>query len=335
MKKFSIILAALLALSFCGCQGSETGGEVSASGTADNIGVTQGSEDTENTENTAAAETDDPQTEESYMDKYGKLLVEMPPEEILQNKDGVSYPKFEKRTYYSKTAERDTPVNVLLPENYSENKEYPVLYILHGYYDNEEWMARDIVHISAMLTNLIAAGEAKEMIVVLPYIYCSKTMQYCTGMDAQNTLNYDNFINDMMTDLMPFIEENFSVATGRENTAITGFSMGGRESLYIGVTCPDKFGYVGAVCPAPGLTKGTGDPWMLESSQLTFNENPPYLLMISAAENDGVVGGNPMQYKAIFTRNKNELLWHSMSSTGHDASSVTPHLYNFMRMIFQ
>lgn len=332
MKKFSVILAALLALSFCGCQGSETGGEASTSGAADNTGVVQGSEDAENT---TAAETDNSQKEESYMDKCEKLLVEMPPKEILENKEGVSYPKFEKHTYYSKTAERDTPVNVLLPENYSEDKEYPVLYILHGYYDNEDWMARDVVHISAMLTNLIAAGEAKEMIVVLPYIYCSKDMQYCTGMDAQNTLNYDNFINDMMTDLMPFIEENFSIAEGRENTAITGFSMGGRESLFIGVSHPEIFGYVGAVCPAPGLTKGTGDPWMLETSQLTFGENSPYLLMISAAENDGVVGGNPAKYKTILTRNNNELLWHSMSSTGHDASSVTPHLYNFMRMIFQ
>ncbi|MBD5081272.1 MAG: esterase family protein [Ruminococcaceae bacterium] len=332
MKKFSVILAALLALSFCGCQGSETGGEVSTSGTADNIGVAQGSEDTENT---TAAETDNSQKEESYMEKYGKLLVEMPPEEILESKEGVNYPKFEKHTYYSQTAERDTPVNVLLPENYSEDKEYPVLYILHGYYDNEDWMARDVVHISAMLTNLTAAGEAKEMIVVLPYIYCSKDMPYCTGMDAQNTLNYDNFINDMMTDLMPFIEENFSVAKGRESTAITGFSMGGRESLFIGVSHPEIFGYVGAVCPAPGLTSGTGDPWMLENAQLTFGETSPYLLMISAAEHDGVVGGNPSHYKGIFTRNKNEVLWHSMSSTGHDASSVTPHLYNFMRMIFQ
>lgn len=332
MKKISIVLAAVLTLCLSGCQTSETGGDVSTSGAGgENTDIVQGTENAEGT----AAETDKTETEETYMEKYGKLLVEMPPDEILESKDGVSYPKFEKHTYYSKTAERDTPVNVLLPDNYSENKEYPVLYILHGYYDNEEWMARDVVHISAMLTNLIAAGEAKEMIVVLPYIYCSKDMPYCTGMDAQNTLNYDNFINDMMTDLMPFIEKNFSVAKGRENTAITGFSMGGRESLFIGVSHPEIFGYVGAVCPAPGLTKGTGDPWQLENSQLTFGENSPYLLMISAAEHDGVVGGNPAKYKGIFTRNKNELLWHSMSSTGHDASSVTPHLYNFMRMIFQ
>ena len=319
----------MLAICLSGCQ-SSTGdsGDFSEQ-------VSASAENTEISEEQSGTEpiTDNP--EETYMEKCSELLAEMPPEEILEKRDDVVYPQFKKYTYYSRTAERDTPVNVLLPSNYSEDKNYPVLYILHGYYDNEDWMAREIVHIPEMLTNLVLNGEAKEMIVVLPYIYCSKDMPYCTGMDTQNTLNYDNFINDMMTDLVPFIEENFSVAKGRENTAITGFSMGGRESLFIGISHPEMFGYIGAVCPAPGLTKGSGDPWQLESSELVFNDKSPYLLLLSAAENDGVVGSNPALYKRIFTRNEVEHLWHTMSSTGHDASSVTPHLYNYFRMIFR
>lgn len=275
------------------------------------------------------------ESEETYMEKYGGLLAETPPEEILEKREGAAYPKFGKYTYYSRTTERDTPVNVLLPADYTEEKEYPTLYILHGYYDNQDWMTREAVHLPEMLANLIADGEAKEMIVVLPYIYCSKEMPYCTGMDAQNTLHYDNFINDLTTDLMPFIEENFSVARGRENTAITGFSMGGRESLFIGISRPETFGYIGAVCPAPGLTRGSGDPWQLEEDALAFGENAPYLLLISAAAHDGVVGENPARYERLFTRNGVEHLWHEMSATGHDASSVTPHLYNFFRTVFQ
>ena len=284
---------------------------------------------------TTTAEAVMTEVEGSYMEKLGDIMEEMPPEGILTERDGVTYPEFEKFYYYSVTAERDTPVNVLIPADYSEDKEYPVLYILHGYYDNEDWMARDVVHISTMLTNLIADGEAEEMIVVCPYIYCSKDMPYCTGMDTQNTLNYDNFINDMMTDLMPFIEESFSTAKGRENTAITGFSMGGRESLFIGFSHPEIFGYIGSVCTAPGLINGTGEPHQLEQSEFCFTAITPYLLLLSAAENDGVVGGNPSTYERMLTRNGTEHLWHTMSRTGHDASSVTPHLYNFMRMIFK
>ena len=331
MKNFKIVAVVMLAVCLSGCQNG-TANSGSFSDSEQNIisdENTETSADQNVTEPTAA------ESEETYMEKCGELLAEMPPEEIFEKRDGVVYPEFEKYTYYSRTAERDTHVNVLLPADYSDDKEYPVLYILHGYYDNEDWMAREIVHIPEMLTNLVSDGEAKEMIVVLPYIYCSKDMPYCTGMDTQNTLNYDNFINDMTTDLIPFIEENFSVAKGRENTAITGFSMGGRESLFIGISHPELFGYIGAVCPAPGLTKGSGDPWQLEVSELAFNDNAPYLLLLSAAQNDGVVGGNPAQYERIFTRNSVEHLWHTMSSTGHDASSVTPHLYNYFRMIFR
>lgn len=330
MKKIKIVLAVALAFCLSGCQPADTGNsaDTGSGGSSVSDGIIEESSD-------VSEESSESGMEETYMKKYGKLLTEMPPEEILEKKDGVEYPKFKKYNYYSRTAERDTLVNVLLPENYSEDRKYPVLYILHGYYDNQDWMARDIVHIPEMLTNLVSNGEAEEMIVVLPYIYCSKDMPYCTGMDTQNTLNYDNFINDMMTDLMPFIKENFSVAPGRENTAITGFSMGGRESLFIGISHPEIFGYIGAVCPAPGLTKGSGDPWQLEMEQLVFDDNSPYLLLISAAENDGVVGRNPALYDRIFTRNGVEHLWHTMSSTGHDASSVTPHLYNFLRMIFR
>ena len=337
MKKFKIIMALTLAICLSGCQDGTEGGE-GPSGQISNITeLVYDPTDNTNAEDTDASGKDQggPETEENYMSKCSELLAEMPPRDILKRNDDIDYPQFKKYTYYSQTAERDTPVNVLLPTDYSEDKEYPVLYILHGYYDNEEWMAREIVRIPEMLTNLVLNGEATEMIVVLPYIYCSKDMQYCTGMDTQNTLNYDNFINDMLTDLMPFIEENFSVAKGRENTAITGFSMGGRESLFIGIRHPELFGYIGAVCPAPGLTEGTGDPWQLESSELVFNDNAPYLLLLSAAENDGVVGSNPMHYNRLFTKNNVEHLWHTMSSTGHDASSVTPHLYNYFRMIFR
>ncbi|MBD5383925.1 MAG: esterase family protein, partial [Ruminococcaceae bacterium] len=244
-----------------------------------------------------ASEISEPETEEiPYMEKYKDIIEEMPREGITEKRDDAVYPEFQRLTYYSATAERDTPVNVLLPQNYSEEKSYPVLYVLHGYYDNEGWMARDIVGISAMLTNLCADGDAEEMIVVLPYIYCSKDMPYCTGMDLQNSLNYDNFINDLTADLMPFIESSFSVAKGRENTAITGFSMGGRESLFIGFSHPELFGYIGAVCPAPGLTPVSGSgmhPGQMEEYEMTFEDNAPFALLISAAKNDGVVGSFP------------------------------------------
>ncbi|MDE7104810.1 MAG: hypothetical protein K2O36_02890 [Ruminococcus sp.] len=94
-----------------------------------------------------------------------------------------------------------------------------------------------------MLGNLTSTDDAEKMIVVFPYIYTSKYQEDCSGLELVNSLYYDNFINDLTTDLMLYINSNFSVKTGRENTAITGFLIGGRESLFIGLTRSDLFRY--------------------------------------------------------------------------------------------
>ncbi len=265
-------------------------------------------------------------------------IREHQPDDIIVQKKDVDYPILKKYTYYSQTAERDTDVNIILPANYSEEKKYPVLYILHGYGDDEDWMAQGSVGLVQMLGNLNESKEAEEMIIVLPYIYCSKDMPVCTGMDLENSLNYDNFINDLTTDLMPFVENNFSVAKGRKNTAITGFSMGGRESMFIGITRSDLFGYVGAVCPAPGLTPGVNlsiHPGQMEEEELMFKEDSPYLFFISAAKNDEIVGNSPLEYHNILEANQVRHLWHVISDSSHGPSSVKPHLYNFLRFIFK
>lgn len=273
-----------------------------------------------------------------YMEQFKDIIAELPPEEYEEPIEGITYPEFQKFTYYSSTAERDTNVNVLLPPDYSEDKEYPVVYILHGFYDNEGWMARPVVNLSTIYGNLLASGEAEEMIIVLPYIFCDKNMPYCTGMDIANCLAYDNFINDLTTDLMPFIESKFSVARGRENTAITGFSMGGRESLFIGFMRPDLFGYIGSVCAAPGLVEVPGSPMhpgQITEAEMSFPENNPYLIFISSSKSDGVVGTSPDSYRKIMTENEVEYLSHVMARTGHDHTSVKPHLYNFLKMLFK
>lgn len=272
------------------------------------------------------------------MEQFRDMITELVPSGYEDMREDVKYAEFQKYTYFSETAGRDTNVNVLLPPNYSEDKEYPVLYILHGFYDNEDWMTRSVVNLNIIYGNLLAEGKAEEMIIVLPYIFCDKDMPYCTGMDLANCLAYDNFINDLTTDLMTFIESSFSVAKGRENTAITGFSMGGRESLFIGFERPDLFGYIGAVCPAPGLVEIPNSPMhpgQMTADKMVFGDDKPYVLLISSSNADGVVGNSPNDYRGIMTENEVEYLSHIMNTTGHDHSSVKPHLYNYLQFLFK
>lgn len=276
--------------------------------------------------------------EEINMDRFKDMIVELAPSGYEDKREDVKYSEFQKHIYFSSTAGRDTNVNVLLPPDYSEDKEYPVLYILHGFYDNEDWMTRPVVNLDVIYGNLLADGKAEEMIIVMPYIFCDKDMPYCTGMDLANCFAYDNFINDLTTDLMPFIESSFSAAKGRENTAITGFSMGGRESMFIGFERPDLFGYIGAVCPAPGLVEIPNSPMhpgQMTAEEMAFGDEKPYVVLISSSDIDGVVGASPNDYRNIMTENKVEYLSHVMKTTGHDHSSVKPHLYNYLQLLFK
>ncbi len=271
------------------------------------------------------------------MEKFRNIITELPPEGYDEARETV-YPVFRKYTYFSSAAGRDTNVNVMLPPDYSEEKRYPVLYILHGFYNDEDWWASEEVSLGTVYGNLLAGGETEEMIIVLPYMFCDKNMPRCTGMDLANCFAYDNFINDLTTDLMPFIEKGFSVAKGRENTAITGFSMGGRESLFIGFRRPDLFGYTGSVCAAPGLVKIDGSPLhpgQMEDKEMSFGGKDRSLILISSSKCDNVVGSAPDSYRRIMTENKVEYLSHIMERTGHDHTSVKPHIYNFLRMIFR
>lgn len=326
IKRLIPILAAS-SLILASCAGTDDS-STQKSQTTTTSAVTSAPESSSQTETTTTTQ------EVPYMDNFKDSVAELIPTGYDEERDGVKYGEFQKYVYYSSTAERDTNVNVLLPPDYSKDKKYPVLYILHGYYDNEDWMARRIVNLSKIYGNLLADGKAEEMIIVAPYIFCDKNLPYCTGMNMENNMAYDNFINYLTTDLMPFIESEFSVATGKENTAITGFSMGGRESFFIGFKHPELFGYIGSCCTAPGLVGGYGCP--LKEEEMMFSEgNEPYIVFISSSKTDGVVGQNPDIYRNLMTKNGVDYISHVMASTGHDHSSVRPHLYNFLQMLFK
>lgn len=256
------------------------------------------------------------------------------PEEYSKRNTDIKYSDVIKTTYYSTTCEKERPVNIVLPVGYSEDKEYPVLYVLHGIFGTQNDMNNNSITIQNMMTE----GIAKDMIVVYPYMYASKTQDKCTAIDKENVAAYDNFVNDLVTDLMPFIKENYSIAEGRENTAITGFSMGGREALAIGLQRPDLFGYVGAIAPAPGLV--SGKDWAMEhegqfaEEELVFHDEKPILLMVCCGDKDGTVGQFPKSYHDIFEKNDVEHVWWEIPGSDHGDPAISSGIYNFCRYIF-
>lgn len=256
-------------------------------------------------------------------------VVMKEPDSSKQEKAGVQYGELQSKSYYSSFCGREKKYNVLLPANYSTNKKYPVLYVMHGYYENQDRMiieGNGTMYTKQIIGNAIAEGEAEEMIVVFPYIYSSQTQNDCSGMDDANNTAYDNFDTVLTTELMPLIEKEYSVATGRENTAITGFSMGGRESLNIGMKHPDLFGYVGAICAAPGASGA----FKFESE-----EAAPSLIFLTAGSDDTIVYTTPEGYHNNFTQNNVPHIWHYVDGGYHGDNSIHAHIYNFVRAIFK
>ena len=287
-----------------------------------------------NSSNTTNSQTSTGQqkyTMEELTKKVQNALVNNEPNDSHMKKQGVQYGTIKKETYFSKKANKNKPYNILLPANYDSSKKYPVLYVLHGFFENENRMitqGNGQMYTQQIIGNAIAEGAAKDMIVVVPFVFTSATMNDATGFaDQGSNEGYDNFVDDIVDSLMPHIESKYSVATGRENTAVTGFSMGGRESLQIGMKHGDKFGYVGAICPAPGASGS----WKWNSASET-----PYLIMITGGTQDDVVGLNtPEGYHNNFTKNNVPHVWHVVNNGHHGDDSIHSHLYCFVRGIFQ
>ena len=313
-----------------GNSGSSSSGKTNGNSGSSSSGNTNGSTGNSGT-STQSGSGQQKYTMEELTKKVQAALVNNEPNDSHMEKGGVQYGTIKRETYFSKKANKNKPYNILLPANYSESKKYPVLYLLHGFFENENRMitqGNGQMYTKQIIGNAIASGEAKEMIVVVPFVFTSATMNDATGFaDQGSNEGYDNFVDDIVDSLMPHIEGKYSVATGRENTAVTGFSMGGRESLQIGMKHGDKFGYVGAICPAPGASGS----WKWSSEDET-----PYLIMITGGTQDDVVGLNtPEGYHNNFNRNNVPHVWHVVQNGHHGDDSIHSHLYSFVRGIFQ
>lgn len=276
-----------------------------------------------------------------YMQQLRENLSTPEPSYASSKQPDVDYGTVKKISYFSTTANRQKSANVILPAGYSENEKYPVMYVNHGIFGDENSMLEAGMGIQTISANLAARGEAEKMIIVCGNMFSSSTMASPSGFDVNTTKGYDAYLDDLTKDLMPYIEKNFSVKTGRENTAITGFSMGGREALFIGISRPDIFGYIGGACPAPGITPTQDNfmihPGCMQEAEFKTEEgaNRPYVLMISGAAMDGVVGDHPQRYHNILTKNGCDHVWQEVPQGGHDGVTVRAHFYNFAKAAFR
>jgi enterochelin esterase-like enzyme len=187
--------------------------------------------------------------------------------------NGVPQGNVERIEYDSSIVDGKRPAMIYTPPGYSADRQYPVLYLLHGIGGNEtHWTMPGLA--DAILDNLIADGKAKPMIVVMPHGRASNEPEGNIfggrgrgagprGDGAENGGRgrggamavefeaYAAFGRELIDDLIPHIEANYSVTSDREHRALAGLSMGGGQSLNFGLQNLDVFAYVGGFSSAP------------------------------------------------------------------------------------
>lgn len=141
--------------------------------------------------------------------------------------------------YWSSSLGRHRRMHVYTPPGYELGKgKYPVFYLLHGASDSDNsWSS--VGRAGFILDNLIAAGKAKPMIVVMPAGHTSASF----GGGASRGM--DEFTDDFVKDIMPYVEKHYRVSNARKDRAIAGLSMGGMQTLNVAFSHLDKFSYVG------------------------------------------------------------------------------------------
>ena len=218
-------------------------------------------------------------------------------------------------------------MTVYLPPKYDKSKKYPVLYLLHGIGgDHKEWM-QGVPNI--IMDNLYAQGKAKPMIIVMPNgraLPNDKAEGNVYSMEKVK--GFEIFERDLIDDLIPFIQSQYSTYTDQEHRAIAGLSMGGGQSLNFGLGNLDKFAFVGGFSSAPN----TKQPEQLIPDVDAMKKANKVLWMVCGSK-DGLMF-NSSRLKAFCDKNNIPCTLIQYPEGQHDFVVWKYGLYNYAQLIF-
>ena len=226
----------------------------------------------------------DPSTHTYFGSGWQNSAIEVPASDaaFYEHQD-VPHGHVSQQWYYSKVTGKWRRAFVYTPPDYDSaaRKSYPVLYLLHGWGEDETGWYRQ-GHVDDILDNLIAAKKATPMIIVMDNLNAVKPGESAAlfaarglvpppsdtppappsrgtppapggrgagpgaaGRGPGGPLGRPTYTEMMFTDLVPMIERTYRVRPGKENRAMAGLSMGGAQTFATTLTNLDKFAYIG------------------------------------------------------------------------------------------
>jgi len=267
-----------------------------------------------------------------------KRAFDDPPAGFRAKRENIAHGEMNTVQYDSKSVGMRRQMLVYTPPNYAADRKYPVLFLLHGIGGNErEWQRS--CSADNVLDNLLADGKIQPMIVVFPDGNASRGV----GGEGQGAGGGGGmrggpgsgfggwgtpFENDLIKDIIPYIESHYSVYADREHRALAGLSMGGGQSLNIGLANLDTFAWIGGFSSAPN----TKPPAELAPDPAAAKEKLK-LLWLSCGNKDGLIRISQGVHNYLKERGVPHV-WH-VDSNGHDGTHWANNLYLFGQRIFK
>jgi enterochelin esterase family protein len=245
--------------------------------------------------------------------------------------------------YQSSTLDGQRRMHIYTPPGYEASKErYPVLYLLHGGGDEDSGWST-IGRAGFILDNLLADKKAQPMLVVMPNGSLPRPAnlpRFTPGERpspealAAMAAAQDRFTNELLKDVIPYVEKNHRALPGGENRAIAGLSMGGGQTLRAFTTHPDEFAYVGVW--SAGIGQNVED--FEKRNEAFFKEADKVnkavkLFSISVGDKDFALAGSKSLAELLNRHGiKHEL---HVSSGGHTWINWRHYLNDFAPQLFQ
>ncbi len=210
------------------------------------------------------------------------------------------------RWYESLSLGKDRRINIYTPPGYeSSNKEYPVLYLLHGYGgDEDEWVS--FGRATQILDNLISQGKARPMLVVMPNGHTAmeaapgeSSMGFYKPGREKDRADIPGAFEANFDEIIDFVESNYRVVPDKAHRAIAGLSMGGGHAINISRTYENTFDHVGVFSSAHRIMRNDaeGDEAEFDASLKKQIDNGLKLYWLGIGKDDFLYDANK-QFRA-------------------------------------
>ncbi|GAB3904457.1 alpha/beta hydrolase-fold protein [Larkinella knui] len=255
-------------------------------------------------------------------------------ETVFEDNRPVPHGELRQVWYQSNTLGMARRMHVYTPPGYEKGTtKYPVFYLLHGGGDDDSgWPT--VGRAGFILDNLLAAGQAKPMIVVMPN--GSMPLPPSTGMPDQTTMQKMRalFADELVKEVMPYVEKNYRTQTNRESRAIAGLSMGGFQTLDLTLSRPELFNYVGVF--SSGFFGPTIDEAETKYASVLkdpgFNKNKK-LFWIEIGKDDFVMDANK---KTLALLDKHQIKYqYKETAGGHTWTNWRQYLNEYVPLLFR